>query len=103
MKWLIAFLLIFFTGCSVIITPLTKHRPVHYRNVKRHHKVSTDYSLVDSEWLAQYRKLKNEHGNYNISSDEEIRTTPNGKFLVPKAVRRHFDDLIHTPLATPTP
>ena len=93
------------SGCTVTVTPLPKYRSVYHRHHAGtiHRRTSSNSTLVDAKWLEEYHRLEADHGNYAIPSDGQIETTSTGKFRVPRAVLKHFDDLNHTLLPTPTP
>lgn len=91
-------------GCAgytiSINPPAKKHSVVHHHHAKP--KPKNHSTIVDSDWLMQYRQLEEEH-NYRLGSDEAV-SVGNGKYRVTKPMLEHFSALSQAPPpATPTP
>ena len=92
-------------GCTVTIKPLTQNKkarvPRHQKHTEKNHprKKQTN-NVKETWWIENYHKLEASHGAYTIPSDVKIRPLPDGRFLVPDEVLKHYQDLL---LVTPTP
>lgn len=87
-------------GCTITITPIRdspKRKPKHHQSIKPRRIPKNNSSIVDSEWLVQYRKLEQEHGNYTISDDDKVEPAGNGYYKVTPAMLGHFRDLTQVP------
>ena len=112
MKWLAILIAICFAGCTIYddrgrayhITPQTKkkvYKKKYYSKPTKKGKPSIRQpggTIVNAQWIESYKRLEKEY-DHTVSDDANIK--PMGeKFLVPKAVIDHFNDLSHT---EPTP
>src|SRR6266705_1149737 len=92
-------------SCTIYVRPITKKNPpIHHaasksRRSSSHHVNGT--TLVDSNWIASYKKMEREHGNYTIPQDSQV--IPIGdKFRVPKAMSDHFQDMSRAFIPVPS-
>jgi hypothetical protein len=96
-------------GCTITVTPIAKNTPKHHSTHKRHRVVAaakpkpTPKVIVDHQWIALYKTLENQHGNYTITDDNNIEVLHDGRFKVPHPVLNHFKDLIAAPIVSPSP
>src|SRR5262252_6248621 len=96
-------------ACTITVAPIAKtppkHTAVRHKNPasKISEKPSASSLVVDSDWLIQYRKLEQEHGNYTITDDTKVEQAGNGRYRVTHAMMDHFRDLSQTPVSSPTP
>jgi hypothetical protein len=104
-RWLLLLVGLMFVGCTITVTPIakkpTKHR--YKKTVAKKPEKTNSWLIVDSDWLAQYRQLEEQHGNYTLSDDAKVEPAGEGKYKVTHAMMDHFRDLSLTPVATPTP
>src|SRR5437762_6924952 len=90
------------TGYTVTVRPITTTRkPIHHHPVNKSKPASS--TVVDHDWMVQYRQLESEHGDYKIADDSKCEPTHDGKFRVTRAMLEHFRDLSVSPVSTPTP
>jgi len=102
MNWItiVSVVALFLSACTITVTPLPKHHPVHNSTrhvVKKFHKPS---NIKETWWIENYHKLEAAHGDYKIPGDADIQPLPDGRFKVPSSVLTHYQDLL---LVTPTP
>ena len=99
-------ILFLFTGCTMTVQTLPLHRQKQpARKIAHKPPVthSSSMTLVDSAWLANYKKLESDHGDYTILDDSKIASV-GGKFRVSKSVMDHYQDLTRAKAtATPAP
>lgn len=95
-----------FTGCTITVTPIkktVKPKPKS-QHVSKHKTKSKPVSvpssptIVDSEWLIEYRKLEEEHG-YTIRDDAKVESVGGGKYRVTPTMLKHFKDLSQVPVS----
>lgn len=100
--------LILLTACTITVAPL----PTPRKTVVHHHVVNhtnsqvkvtkTKGTMVDAQWVQQYRKLEAQ-SHHVIPQDSWINATPTGRFWVPQSVIDHYSDLVNaTPAPSPT-
>jgi hypothetical protein len=106
MKLIVILLFMSIIGCTITVKPLSEPRQKIYRSQVVTHKkkpVTSRSTVVDAQWIAEYRKLEMEHGNYRIPDDDRIQARKDGKFQVTPLQLKHFQDLSRAPLPAPTP
>src|SRR6266850_6213499 len=82
-------------GWTVTVKPLATPRTPIHRPVHKSKPASS--TVVDHDWMVQYRQLEAEHGDYKIADDARAEPTSNGKFKVTRAMLEHFRDLSVSP------
>lgn len=100
-------LAVFLAGCTFTVSTQDskqKKKPaVHGRGhtVKHAKKQSgTPENIKETWWIENYHKLEAAKGDYTIPDDDGIKPLPDGRFKVPDAVLKHYQDML---LAKPSP
>ena len=101
MHWiLIAIVVCAAAGCVVTITPIHKSKLKSHQVIHKTKYPKTDHpeTIVDSDWMFNYRQLEIAHGDYRISDDEKAESVGGGKYRVTPAMLQHFRDLTQVPV-----
>lgn len=103
-----------FVGCTIEVKPIPKQKKrsarTHYSQTshttktKPHPKPPTDDRInVTKEWINEYLRLEDEHGNYRIFDDVRIEPDGRGGYRVPRTVKEHYEDMIRADIIMPLP